>query len=326
MMTYKEFFYKAGAFLRRKLVASQRGKKWYFYMYPSYWHMCLRRNNNTQGDKYLASRPNPGAGIGHQMANWLSGHKMSKEYKVKYATYPFSYLNDPFVPNEWDSFLGLNNGETAAESLYKLHYKKVLLPLIDFQDEKQRNIHKSIINSYNGNTVFLLEMDQFAESELGDLEFLREKYYSSSARSTDKLIYKKEHFNVAVHIRRGDIVQTDPNHLNDNLTMRWLDMEYFYRLLEEYLPKYADERPIHLYLFSQAEKDELNGFERFGTVHFCNEMSAIDSFLHMVNADLLVMSKSGMSYQAAKLNKEGIILYPHDFWRERVESEKWIVV
>ena len=45
----------------------------------------------------------------------------------------------------------------------------------------------------------------------------------------------------------------------------------------------------------------------------------------MANSDFLVMSKSGMSYQAAKLNINGVIVFPSDFWREPLDSDKWLI-
>ena len=323
----QEFRYKTKAYLRRKLIVSQLNKPWYNGLYGSYWHMLIHKENGGKDqDFYIASRPNPGAGIGHQMSNWLCGHKMSNYYGIGYAVYPFSYLKDPFVPNDWDRFLGLNENMVKAEDLYAKGYKKVILPRVDWYKEKDHEFLWKIMNSYSGKVVFLLEMDQFINDELEDLEYLREKYYACPERKNDRLVYNKDHFNVAVHIRRGDIVQKDPNHLREEMTKRWLDTSYYVDLLRKYVPQYAGNNEVDIYLFSQAAKEELGGFEEFGNVHFCNDYSAIESFLHMANADLFIMSKSGMSYQAAKLNLNGVILYPKGFWNEPVDSDRWIVI
>lgn len=325
-MSIEEFLYKAKAYLHRKIVINSKGKWWYLWLYPSYWHYRFgRRSKKAECKQYISSRPNPGAGIGHQIANWLSGYKIADYYGKQFATYPFSYLKEPFVPNEWDEFLGLNNNEISVRELLGIGYKCVLMPRMDFDNETEKKLIGNIISSYAGKkVVFLLEMDQFAGNELKFLDFMRKKYYASAQRGQDRLIFEQDSFNVAVHIRRGDIVQTGEKK-RDCLTMRWLDVEYYQNVLDKYLNVYAADKEVAIYIFSQADAEELGGFEKYGQVHYCNDMNAINSFLHMVNADMLVMSRSGMSYQAAKLNLNGIIIYPDGFWREPVQSDNWIL-
>lgn len=325
MISFRTFCYKAKAKIHGKFIVGSKNKPFYKLLYTSYWHSQLvGKEKSSETVQYMAARPNPGAGIGHQIANWLSGYKMAQYYSLQYSTYPFSDLSNPLSPNQWDSFLGLNLGEISAKDLVKKGYKRILLPKINFDSKEERNLLREIIRSYRGrHVVFLLEMDQFAGSELESLEFMREKYWNAPARKADVLKYNPEHFNVAVHIRRGDIVQNGSTK-NDNLTMRWLDISYYHNVLKKYLSQYSNGRIVELYIFSQTTKSELKGFESFGIVNYCNDMGAMDSFLHMVNADMLIMSKSGMSYQAAKLNKRGIIIYPEGFWREPIESAQWI--
>jgi hypothetical protein len=325
MISYKTFCYKAKARIHRDLVIASKNKPYYFWFYPSYWHSKLTvKHDTSEVVQYMTARPNPGAGIGHQISNWLAGYNMAAYYSMPYSTYPFSDLSNPLVSNEWDFFLGLNKNEVSTESLAKQGYKKVLLPRIDFDSVEECNLLRKIMDSYKGKKiVFLLEMDQGAGSELNSLEFMRKKYWSSPERNKDVMEFNPENFNVAVHIRRGDIVQKGTKK-NDNLTMRWLDVSYYIEMLNKYLEVYSCGKNVSIYLFSQANENELQGFDKFGEVIYCNKMNAINSFLHMANADMLVMSRSGMSYQAAKLNKNGIIIYPSGFWHESVDSEKWI--
>ncbi len=321
------YFYRLRARIHRVIIINSKNKPYYYWLYLSYWHYRFfsSRKRRSEKEQYIASRPNPGAGIGHQMANWLSGLKISRHYGLPYATYPFSDLSNPLIANSWDSFLGMNDGMQSASVLYQNGWKKVLLPKIDFSDLNERRIIQNIIDSYRGSkVVFLLEMDQFAGSELESVDFLITKYWKSTARNNDNVIFDKTHYNVAIHIRRGDIVQ-NTRKIDENLSMRWLDVDYYKRVLGQYLCEYSGSKEVDLYIFSQAPSEELAGFEQFGTVYLCNEWDAMKSFLHMANADMLVMSRSGMSYQAAKLNTHGIIIYPAGFWREPIKSERWIL-
>ena len=54
-------------------------------------------------------------------------------------------------------------------------------------------------------------------------------------------------------------------------------------------------------------------------------MDAIDSFMHMVYADLLITSKRPFSYKPALLNR-GVKVCPENFWHGYPDSEYWIMV
>ena len=53
-------------------------------------------------------------------------------------------------------------------------------------------------------------------------------------------------------------------------------------------------------------------------------IGAVDSFLHMVHADLLITSKSSFSYKPALLNR-GIKVSPRNFWHGYPDSEDWVM-
>jgi len=84
------------------------------------------------------------------------------------------------------------------------------------------------------------------------------------------------------------------------------------------------EKEKAIYLFSQGTPDDFKEFEKFPNLHFCLEMNAQDSFLHMVNADLLITSKSSFSYKPALLSN-GIKVCPKDFWHGYPDSVDWIM-
>lgn len=81
---------------------------------------------------------------------------------------------------------------------------------------------------------------------------LQQKFYSASARENDKLVYDSSNFNIAIHVRRGDIMD-DPT--NPNLVMRYLSNDYFEKVLEQVVEKVKTitDKPVHIY-FSHKEK------------------------------------------------------------------------
>lgn len=327
-MYLSELKFKVYAKLRRKIIINKYSK----ISYEKYVNMYLcfryyKKNLNAKGDNinYFTARPNPGAGIGHQMANWIAGYWFAKQFDLKFAHMPFSNSYIPFTKNEWDTFLGLGDDEVNVEYLLQNRYKIVNLPLFNENSKKEVNIIKDIIKSYsNQNVIFMCEQDQFYYDQFGIINDLKAKFYSSKERDNDKLIYDENFFNIAIHVRRGDIVQKIGNE-NNNLTMRWLDDDYFINALYSTLKTISTDKQIRIYLFSQGKPEDYEMYSQFENLHLCLDFSAKDSFLHMCFADALITSKSSFSYKPALLNR-GIKVCPANFWHGYPKSNDWILL
>lgn len=305
--------------VRKSIVSSSRNKKFYTKLYKSYWHSVFYNvTNNKKTTNYYAAIPNSGAGIGHQMANWIAGYWFAQQMELQFAHISFS-------SSQWESFLGFGEKEKNIEELLSIGYCKVNLPLFDEYNPTEVELQKKIIASYsNKKVVFVAEQDQFYRNQFGVIDAIQEKFIKAPARENDSLIYDSNNFNIAIHVRRGDIVIGQENK-NDNLLMRWQGNDYFVTVLQNVLMKLKTEKPIKIYLFSQGTKNDFPEFEQFNNLLFCLDMNAQDSFLHMVFADLLITSKSSFSYKPALLNK-GIKVCPEDFWHGYPESCDWIQV
>lgn len=300
-----------------ELVRYSRRTSLYPYLYKTYWHYKFHESKLSDNHIffYYSARPNPGAGIGHQIANWIAGYWWSKQFGLKFA-------HIPFARKEWDMFLGFGNGEVTVNELKNQGYLIRTLPRFDEKDNKQIDLQKKIIDSYSGKKVcFVAEQDQNYKNQYGVMEDIQRKFYNAPARKNDNLIYDSNNYNVAVHARRGDIMT---NQRNPNLTMRILSNEYFYHALKESLGIIKTEKDIHVYFFSQGTPDDFPEFKDFQNMHWCFGMNAQLSFLHMVYADLLITSKSSFSYKPALLNK-GIKVCPKDFWHGYPDSDDWIL-
>lgn len=288
----------------------------YPYLYLSYWHYLFYNKKNADSNTcYYAARPNPGAGIGHQMANWIAGLWYARQFGLKFAYLPFS-------TKQWDDFLGFGEGETTVAELKHKGYKTRRLPLFDENNKKEVELNKNIIQSYAGRKViFIAEQDQFYRVQYGVMDDLKRKFYSAPARKNDHLIYSKDNFNIAIHVRRGDIM-ADPS--NPNLAMRYLSNDYFEKVLRRVVDNIHTLKPIHIYFFSQGTPADYPEFKTFKNLHWCLDMNAQDSFLHFVYADLMITSKSSFSYKPALLNN-GIKVCPKNFWHEYPNSKDWIL-
>ena len=292
----------------------------YKYCYPSYWHSLLVQKNEetNKGELYFSARPNPGAGIGHQMANWIAGYWFAKLFGLHYAHIPFS-------SERWEKFLGFYQGEKSVLDLKHTGYRIVRLQMFNEYDQKECERIKKIISSYSGQkVVFLAEQDQFYHDQFGVMEEIQEKFYSAPARSTDRLIFDKGCFNIALHVRRGDIMESI-SESNSNVAMRYQGNRYFLQALKTALEYLKDKENIQIYLFSQGKESDFPEFAEISNLHFCLDMGAQDSFLHMVYADALITSKSSFSYKPALLNR-GIKFCPANFWHGYPQKEDWILL
>ena len=303
--------------LRRRIVSRLRDTPFYLYLYRSYWHSIIYKKNSRSGNEtcYYTAMPHIGAGIGHQIANWNAGYWYAKEFGLKFT-------HSPFYSKKWDDFLGFGEDEIHVNFLLKKeHYKKRRLPL--FSNKLEADINKKIIASYKGKKViFVAEQDQIYHEQYGILEDIKYKFHNAKARQNDKLIYAKDNFNVAVHIRRGDIMSGDK--VNPEYEMRFQNNSYYKNVLNCIINEVKISKPIQIYLFSQGEESDFPEFKNFNNTLFCFDMNQYDSFLHLVNADLLLTSKSGFSYIPALISN-GIKICPENFWHSYPTSDDWIL-
>jgi hypothetical protein len=302
-----------------KIVSIFRNSSLYPYLYKSSWNYIFNNHKLVnQNSNYYTCRPNPGAGIGHQMANWIAGYWFAKEFGLKYVYSPFS-------KPAWDEFLGFSQNEPVVSELVKVGYQKVRLPLFDEFNSSEVELQKKIIASYNNKKViFISEQDQGYRDQFGVMESLKQKFYYAPARVNDQLFFDKKFLNIAIHVRRGDIVIGQQNK-NPNLLLRWQGNEYFVNVLRNVLSILKAEKPIAIYLFSQGETEDFAEFNQFDNLQLCLEVSPMNSFLHMVYADVLITSKSSFSYKPALLNN-GIKVCPKEFWHGYPNTDDWIIV
>jgi hypothetical protein len=300
------------------IINNTRNTFFYNFIYRSYWHFIFHKiNPEPIFRNFYTANPNYKAGIGHQIANWNSGFWFSKQFGLKYA-------HSPFSSSEWDYFLGFGENEIKVYELIEKGYKKVRLPLFDEFNSYEVELQKKIIASYsNRKIVFVAEQDQGYKNQFGVMETLKEKFFKAPSRMNDSLFYDPKFLNIAIHVRRGDIVFGHENK-NSNLLLRWQGNEYFVNILQNVLNTYKSEKPIAIYIFSQGKVDDFSDFKQFENLHFCLDVNPLDSFLHMVYADILITSKSSFSYKPALLNK-GIKVCPKDFWHGYPKSSNWFL-
>lgn len=288
----------------------------YPYFYRSRWHALLSPARTLgSGHHYLTAVPNQGAGVGHQIANWIAGYWLARVFGTRFAHTPFS-------SPEWDRFLGLGQNEPLAGALSANGLQRVRLPLFDEDDPVAVARTRAIIESYIKPTLFVLEQDQVYRAQIGPQAALAAKYRTAPARAEQALIYRPGHVSLAVHIRRGDVTR-EAAAANANLALRYQDETYFETVLAAVLTAIDGAFTPDIYIFSQGQAADFPAFARYQNLRFCTDMDARASFAHLAAADILITSKSSFSYKPALLG-EGIRIAPAPFWHDYPTSSDWI--
>ncbi|MDA3892749.1 MAG: hypothetical protein PF517_13895 [Salinivirgaceae bacterium] len=293
-----------------------RGTKFQFWLYKSYWHSKIAQptNNADLSNIYMSGRPNYGAGIGHQLANWNSGLYHSGIFKLKFAHYPFS-------SPKWEKLFGFGEGEPSVYDLTKNKgYKLVRLPWFEEFSKEDTEKAFNIIKSYSGKkVVFLLDTDQGYKKQFETRDILQAKFYKATARSNDNIVLNNEYFNIAVHIRPRMAIETDIV-----WEKRGLDNIYFSKVLDQVLAL-CSEKNVKIYLFSQGNKANFPEFDKYKNITYCLDMNPYDSVVNMVYADCIISSKSSFSYKPALISN-GIKICPSSFWHRYPNTNDFILV
>ncbi len=294
-----------------------------FIVYKSYWHYkfgnLLKKTQALSVHKnFIAQKPNYSAGIGHQLSNWNAGFYFAKYFNLQFAHFPFSN-------NKWEHLLGFGENEIAASTLLKEgKYKKIKLPRFDSEKDKDVQLTGNIIQSYqNRKVLFILAQDQGYVEQCGTFTDLSAKFFNASARKDQALFYDPLCFNIAIHIRRGDVAAMKQSG-DTNWEERWLNNDYYESVLKKVLSAIPTGKKINIYLFSQGNKEDFPEFDQFENIHYCLDVNAYDSFLHMAYADILISSKSSFSYKPALISKE-IKICPGNFWHKYPSATNFIL-
>lgn len=64
-----------------------------FLPYLSYWHIKITPMLYNTDNQYFAAIPNRGAGIGHQLANWIAGYWFARIFELGLLIYHFLQKN-----------------------------------------------------------------------------------------------------------------------------------------------------------------------------------------------------------------------------------------
>ena len=166
------------------------------------------------------------------------------------------------------------------------------------------NIYKSICE-INSNIVTYSVKDSifFFDKNINNLDTEINEIKKDFWQNKDKNCFKNKLFNIAVHIRR-------PNPDDNRIMGADTPDKYYLDKINNLRQKYKDKK-ILFHIYSQGELCNFSKYIANDTILKIN-MNIFDTFIEMVGADALIMSKSSLSYSAAVLS-DGDIYY-QQFW------------
>jgi len=254
-----------------------------------------------------------GDGSGHRMQNLLDGMAVAAKNGMNFGgVVPLGHAGHSNPPIKKfrrvvDAFFGQNASTTMFFE-----------PKFDATFNDVRTFEKTRSSIHDGQLISLPSADSWQRSAGGKSE----DYYTPALTASIlsglqkyPLKFAPRRPKVALHVRRGDLRQSQGRAMND---------EYFYRVVND-VRKLLPEADVHIWSSTENWNDELeqngkaywkssdfDGYrQRKMTVHLDNadEEDLVGAWANMARADVYIMSRSSFSWVPAVLNR-GCVIYP----------------
>jgi hypothetical protein len=244
----------------------------------------------------LATGKNDGAGSQAQAA--MSAICLAEAFGLPYIHRPFTVVEHTESGmrdwiRQWEDYFNLGSGARQLA-----HCSGPVVPLDELLMAPDKWPATAIVAAPH----YLRFCNQDPQGWERALPSLRSKFHKNKQPQPGNA------FTIALHVRRGDVTTDDKKHAS-RFTPNAAFIHTLECLKEAVAARVSDARIL---LFSQGDSAIFEEFARAG----CDlrlDCSAIATHRELVEADVLVMSKSAFSYTAGVLN-EGISLYdPHKY-------------
>ena len=246
-------------------------------------------------DRCYVTCPGNQDGIGAMVQSRLSGMLYAHCQGLTYVYSPMTFVlfapaNETDWAGKWERFLGLGEGElTVREVAGKL-------------GEPRRVNNPTQIRMIRDSFWSVHHCHAYADLYPYKYPLVTERFaarYHAAPKDGCVNHYTPGVVNVAVHLRRGDVAH------RANLASR---EEYGVAIVKAIFDTlHAMGRQFVIRIFSDGSEAEFEALRRFG-VEFHMQEDLFSTFHSLVNADVLVMAKSGFSYSAALLSR-GLVIY-----------------
>jgi hypothetical protein len=281
-----------------------------------YWRSFAQPRKSPRGYITCAGKTD---GAGAQALSIISVQLFAQDCGFTYVHSPFkkiehNYWNDPDWEAQWEDFLGLGVGETSCEqiNISQLHSMK-LAGISEIPTRSNSCVLYTVPHAHEYANLF-------PNAYLKILNKLSAKYTSKSKLSYST--YSTDKYYIAVHVRRGDI------NSNGEFSIRYTTNTSIIHMIECLIDNLKisgiSASMLSLSIFSQGDRCDFSSIlEEFEEVSIDLHLdeSPFATIHGLVEADILVMSKSTFSYLAALLSP-GLKIYDR-FYHPPIKD--WLV-
>lgn len=178
-------------------------------------------------------------------------------------------------------------------------------------DEIYRAVDQFIQSHPENNIAFRIRNNRFGDYEYANTKkWFLDAYQKARINHPIGLVYDADKINIAIHIRRGDLL---PGRQFSDLSSRMLPDSWYIEILDTILSTAQQAAVIHIYSegrdgqYHSEQGIPFSWKERYkNTPHEVYEhidSDFLSTFHHLIHADILIGSKSGMSHLAGMLNE-----------------------
>jgi hypothetical protein len=299
-------------------------------------------------NRFLIDYDNPDAGIGHSMGimnraikiaarnnlqfaysekQLQKSHKQSFSWKLKQSLRKLRGRRANETHNIGDDLNRmlepkkiLTSREDLERKIRRGEVKVIELPAFEIHiptnDQEDDEIYKAvdafILQHPGQNIAFKISNNRFGDYEYGSSrDWFMKAYIQAREHLAIPLIFDPKKINIAVHIRRGDLL---PGRQFSDLSSRMLPDAWYLEILNTILNHLPRSVVIHIYSegkdgqYRSETGAPFSWKEHFqNTTHEVHEHIDSDfmsTFHHLLHADILIGSKSGMSHLAGMLGDQ----------------------
>ena len=256
--------------------------------------------------KYLTTKyMGFGDGVGSQIQRRISIWAYCKLNDIQYVHTPFfelehNYEKDDKFENNWESFFNIRQNELSLEDVDSSHLSYTE-SMNKYFDENSPDLYDEV-------------RDEF-----------RKKYFMTEK---PKLVFDESITNIAVHIRRGDLMTVHPK----TRRRRFTSDEYFISVMTKLNEEFGGNCKFYIYTQTpkikvetqrQNNKTEGDLFANYRNTNMNIELvidgCPFSDFHHLMMSDITITSKSAFGYVAGLFSTNRVVYdrywhQPKSYW------------